>query len=307
MTSSFRTSKSLLIPAPEGFDFWRTARSHGWCALPPFSHDPEARSLTRIASLAGGRTARWTARAQDHAIALDVEYSRNIDPPTREEILAQLNTCLRLDEDFAPFHREARRHPRYRWIAAAGAGRMLRAPTMFEDAVKMICTTNCTWEMTTLMVTNLVRNAGSPHDNESHAFPSPAAVAGLTESFLRKHVKAGYRSPYVLELAERVASGSLDIESWRSSPLPTGELFKAMRAVKGIGPYAAGNLLKLVGRYDELGLDSWVRAQYFELRRKGRKVRDATIMREYEQYGKWRGLFFWLEMTRQWHQDKFRL
>jgi len=30
-------------------------------------------------------------------------------------------------------------------------------------------------------------------------------------------------------------------------------------------PYAAGNLLKLIGRYDYLGLDSWVRAQWTRL------------------------------------------
>ena len=87
-----------------------------------------------------------------------------------------------------------------------------------------------------------------------HAFPSPADVAGLTESFLRKQVKSGYRAPYILSLAERVASGDLDIESWRSlSTLPTAALFDEMRTVKGIGPYAAGNLLKLTGRYDYLG------------------------------------------------------
>jgi hypothetical protein len=78
-----------------------------------------------------------------------------------------------------------------------------------------------------------------------------------------------------------------------------------MLKVKGIGPYAAGNLLKLVGRYDELGLDSWVRTQYARLHTRGRKVSDARITRHYKRYGTWRGLFFWLEMTRYWHDEKF--
>jgi hypothetical protein len=80
-----------------------------------------------------------------------------------------------------------------------------------------------------------------------------------------------------------------------------------MRTVKGIGPYAAGNILKLTGRYDYLGLDSWVRTQYAGLRRGGRRVKDSTIEKDYTQFGRWRGLFFWLEMTRTWHGDKFRL
>lgn len=157
------------------------------------------------------------------------------------------------------------------------------------------------------MVTNLVAHLGEGMSKTLHSFPTPSAIAASSEKYLRKKIKSGYRSPYLMELAERVASKELDIEAWRSSDLPTDELFIQMRAVKGIGPYAAGNIMKLIGRYDYLGLDSWVRAKYYELHRKGRKVKDSTIEKHYEPYGKWRGLIFWLEMTRYWHDEKFRL
>jgi 3-methyladenine DNA glycosylase/8-oxoguanine DNA glycosylase len=111
----------------------------------------------------------------------------------------------------------------------------------------------------------------------------------------------------LLELAERVAAKQLDLEAWRVSSLSTEELFEEMRGIKGVGAYAAGNLLKLVGRYDYLGLDSWVRSQYYKLYHGGRKVKDSTIERRYAPYGRWRGLFFWLEMTRYWHDSKFTL
>ena len=305
MTFSSRSSEVLAIPFPPRFDFWRTVYSHGWCALPPFSVDPVARTLTRVHAAGDGTTARWTLRRNGRSISAEVEPGGTGVPPPG--VMAEIRTCLRLDEDFSSFHRMARSYPRYRWIAACGAGRLLRAPTMFEDTVKMICTTNCTWGLTTLMVGNLVRSTGRRHDDEHHAFPTPDAIAALSEAYLRKEIKAGYRSPFILLLATQVAAGYLDIESWRTSPLPTDELFREMRNVKGIGPYAAGNLLKLAGRYDELGLDSWVRSKYFELRRGGRKVKDVTIERDYASYGEWRGLFLWLEMTRNWHQDKFRL
>jgi N-glycosylase/DNA lyase len=244
--------------------------------------------------------------AGGRGVRVRATWSRVPDAGTRADLIGQIRTCLRMDEDLSEFHRETRRHPRYRWIAACGAGRMLRSPDMFEDALKMICTTNCTWTLTTLMVSNLVASAGKRHGDAGRTFPSAAAVAGMTESFLRKHVKSGYRSPYILALAERVASGRLDIESWRSSNLSTPALFDEMKTVKGIGPYAAGNLLKLTGRYDYLALDSWVRAKYYELHRSGRRVKDSTIEKDYEEFGRWRGLFFWLEMTRAWHGDKFR-
>jgi 3-methyladenine DNA glycosylase/8-oxoguanine DNA glycosylase len=307
MRSSSASSEAFSLTSPAGFDFWRTAFSHGWCALPPFSHDPDRRGLSRVFTLPGGLIASCTMSAGGRGVRVRAAWSRDPDAGARSDLIGQIRTCLRMDEDFTEFHSEARRHPRYRWIAACGAGRMLRSPSVFEDALKMICTTNCTWGLTTLMVSNLVASGGGRAGESGTAFPSPASVAGMTESFLRKQVKAGYRSPFILALAERVASGDLDIESWRSSPLPTPALFEEMKTVKGIGPYAAGNLLKLTGRYDYLGLDSWVRAKYSELRRRGRRVKDSTIEKEYEEFGKWRGLFFWLEMTREWHGDKFRL
>lgn len=296
----------LKIAVPEGFHFWRTVFSHGWCALPPFSHDPTGKTLSRVFTLRGGRIAAVTLEGVNGPVVARVEGGNAFDGRALEDLRAQIATCLRLDEDFSGFYREARRYPRYRWIPGSGSGRMLRAPTMFEDAVKMICTTNCTWELTTLMVTNLVQSTGTRLDAARSSFPAPDAIAGLTEKFLRKEVKAGYRSPFLLEFAEKAASGAINPESWRTSPLATPDLFKEMRTVKGIGPYAAGNLLKLAGRYDELGLDSWVRSRYYELRRGGRRVKDSTIERDYAAFGRWRGLFIWLEMTRDWHNEKFQ-
>jgi N-glycosylase/DNA lyase len=175
---------------------------------------------------------------------------------------------------------------------------------MFEDAVKMICTTNCTWNLTVIMVRALVERFGISC-GDATAFPDPAAMAAATEGEMRRWCSTGYRARALIELAVRVSTGELDIERWRISGETTESLFEEMCGVRGIGPYAAGNLLKLVGRYDYLGLDSWVRKQYALLHTRGRQVKDTTIERRYARFGRWRGLLFWLEMTRDWHDDKF--
>ena len=87
--------------------------------------------------------------------------------------------------------------------------------------------------------------------------------------------------------------------------LQQNALFKELRSIKGVGAYSAGNILKLLGRYDYLGLDSWSRSKYYELYHQGRTVSDRTIERRYIQFGKWRGLFFWLEMTKHWYDHEF--
>jgi 3-methyladenine DNA glycosylase/8-oxoguanine DNA glycosylase len=293
------------ISTPRSFNFTRTALSHGWYGLVPFSYDKATRRLHRTIQIDDGVIVHCIMTGKDHSIDVEIAGSSSLNKRQYDEVKTALRTCLRLDEDFDEFHAEAKRHSTFRWIARAGAGRMLRSPSVFEDVVKMICTTNCTWALTTIMVTNLVQKFGNRFDGNTWAFPSPGVIAGSSERVLRKEIKAGYRSPYLLELAERVASGKLNLEAWKESSLSTDELFKEMRSVKGIGPYAAGNVMKLIGRYDYLGLDSWVRAKYYELHHNNRKVKDSTIERHYRPYGKWRGLFFWLEMTRSWHNDKF--
>ena len=232
-----------------------------------------------------------------------VRPGRTLDARARLALSSAVRTCLRLDEDFSEFYAKAKKSGEYRWVHALGAGRMLRSPSVFEDVVKMICTTNCSWSLTEAMTANLCRTLGERVGDDEYAFPSPESIVASSESFLRSKVRSGYRSPYLLELSRNVADGKIDLESWRSSALSTEELFREMRSVKGVGPYAAGNILKLVGRYDYLGIDSWCRKQYADLFHGGRRVTDRTIERRYPASESWRGLFFWMDMTKRWYYD----
>jgi N-glycosylase/DNA lyase len=157
------------------------------------------------------------------------------------------------------------------------------------------------------MVTGLVRGLGRAGRDGRHSFPTPEAMALAPEKFYRDVVRAGYRAPYLKELAERVASGDLDVESWLTSELSTDELRREMKRVKGVGDYAAENLLKLVGRYDCLALDSWVRAKFARTRNPGgarRASDDAKIARYYSRFKHWRGLALWCDMTRDWLDEE---
>ncbi len=299
------TNTVLEIATNRQFGFWQTVNSHGWCTLAPFEVDRNEQCLARILELRDGLLVKFSLRQRPSKLIVELTSGRQMSKAEKNEVRQQLGGCLRLGEDFSEFYREARRCPHYRWIARQGAGRLLRAPTVFEDVVKMICTTNCSWALTESMVKNLVRELGRPFDDGVRSFPSPQIMAQVTEKYLRTHIRTGYRSPYLLELATRIAEGRLKIEHWRSSALPSEELFEEVKSVKGMGDYAAGNILKLLGRYDYLGLDSWVRSKFYELHKKGRRVSDAVIEKHYSSLGKWRGLFFWLEMTRHWYDHKF--
>ena len=169
----------------------------------------------------------------------------------------------------------------------------------------MICTTNCSWALTDVMVKALTKKLGTHLRGNLYAFPNPDSIAEVSESFLRKEIRCGYRAPYLLELSRRVVAGELSPEQWRNSAATTEELFDKVRSIKGVGEYAAANILKLLGRYDFLGLDSWCRSKFFEIYRKGRKVSDATIERHYARFGKWKGLFLWMDVTKDWYDKEF--
>lgn len=288
----------ISIATSPTFNFKRTIISHGWCELLPFAIDREQWILTRTLDL--GETPPVTVSISATKRALRINSPRTVGKQATAKIVAQVRHMLRLDDDMKLFYLTMKSHPEFAWVSDQGAGRMLRSPTVFEDLVKMICTTNCSWALTEKMVTGLVENLGRKSTGGHRTFPTPEAMALMPEKFYVNEVRAGYRAGYLKELADRVASGSLNIENWLTSELSTTELLKEMKGVKGVGDYAAENVLKLIGRYDGLALDSWVRSKFGAVRNNGRKASDKKIARYYAGFKEWRGLALWCDMTRDW-------
>jgi N-glycosylase/DNA lyase len=211
---------------------------------------------------------------------------------------------LRLDEDLSTFYSLAADDSALAW-AAGGAGRMMRSPTVFEDVVKTICTTNCTWSATERMVGALVRELGRPATGapEQRAFPTPQATAEAGEPFFRDVAKAGYRGPYLRALASDVAEGRLDLEALNDPELPDAEVSERLLALAGVGPYAMAHMMMLLGRYRPLILDSWTRPTYRRLSGRPR-VTDKGIERAFRRYREFAGLAFWLTLTESWVAPK---
>jgi 3-methyladenine DNA glycosylase/8-oxoguanine DNA glycosylase len=286
------------IPTPPRFSFKRTAVSHGWYDLPPFNLNQRNWTLTRVIDLGGSRPVTVAIKGGKQAVKVNI--ARAVGKRAVEKITRDVRHMLRLDEEMSNFYDAVAGDPDFSWIASSGAGRLLRAPTVFEDLVKMICTTNCSWALTRKMVDGLINALGRASNDGGRAFPTPEAMSQMPEKFYRDEVRAGYRSPYLKELAERVAGGDLDVQGWLRSELSTEDLKREIKRVKGVGDYAAENMLKLVGRYDGLALDSWVRGKFARTRNGARAASDKKIARYYSRFGEWRGLALWCDMTRDW-------
>jgi 3-methyladenine DNA glycosylase/8-oxoguanine DNA glycosylase len=216
-----------------------------------------------------------------------------------------VRAVFRLDDDLAGARAALAAAPELRRLVEAGGGRLLRAPTVFEDVAKMLCTINCSWSLTRLMVGRLVASAGPVGSGGARAFPTARGLADRPVSFFRDVMRAGYRAPFFVELAARVAGGDLDLEVLRDPAVPADAAYERLRSIKGIGPYAADNLMRLLGHHDLLGLDSWCRARYLKLYPRTRKQGlDGAIARRYRAFTPYRGLAMWLDLTRRWHEPQ---
>ena len=300
------TMRRLTLPLPESFNFVRTVQSHGWFDLPPFSWDAKRSRLTRTLLLPGAGPAvaeiQFVAKDPGRSIAATITALRPIERTDTASAARAIAHMFRLNEDLESFYRRADEvaRPDLKWAAGRGAGRLLRSPDAFEDLVKMICTTNCTWALTRVMVSALVERGGAEGPGGARLFPGAEAMAGRPERFYRDVVRAGYRGAFLRSLARRVARGELDPAAWNDVSRPTAEIREEILSVDGAGRYVADNMLKLLGRYDGLGIDSWCRRKYSEMYHGGRAVGDPRIARFYEPFGTYRGLALWCDITRDW-------
>jgi len=293
-------------------DLRRTLASHGVASLPPNDLDEERFERLEMTFPVRGSRPRRVVIGPGKAGHLRVEVlGRPPGDATAESLSVAVREALNLDVDLSPFYELAADDPELAWVIS-GAGRMVRSPTVFEEVVKTVCTTNCSWALTTKMVTALVEHlgepaAGAPKEGwRGRAFPTPEAMAAADERFYREVVRAGYRAPYLRTLARMVVAGDVDLDALgRSTPdeLSDDEVEETLVALPGVGPYAAAHIGLMLGRYSRLILDSWTRPTYGRLRGSRRPVADASIVRRFRRYGRFAGLAFWCYLTKDWIED----
>ena len=283
---------TIILTQPKSFSLPAVVRSHGWIQMTPFSETSD-HGLSYIIRLNTAKVLRFEVHTLGDMLRVD-----STDLLTNDEefeLSRHVTWMLDLDQDFTEFYALARQEPKLARMVDRKAGRVLRSPSLFEDVIRTILTTNTLWKHTLRMCHELTTRYGdpSPCEPELHAFPTAQRLAQVDEPTLREECRMGYRAPYVNELAKRVASGELNLEELNNSPLPTLELRKELMTIKGVGGYAAANLLMLLGRYDYVPVDSWaltiVSKEFFA----GDKITPKQVLETFAPWGKWQGLVYW--------------
>lgn len=275
------------------FSLTDVVRSHGWVQLAPFGWEGATGILSFIDALPSGPIAKYQISATE--IGVHVSVIGDLTGQERTEIGARVSWMLSAEQDLSGFYQAASDEPKLQHAVTNAQGRILRSATVFEDVLKTMLTTNTAWSGTIRMVNTLLDLYGEPlgKDVTALAFPTPDILAKSSEAELREQARLGYRAPYVLELARSVDSGDLELEAYKHTTLTTEELRKQLLAIKGIGQYAAANLLMLLGRYDYVPIDSWalktVSGEWFN----GEPVNKEQVEEVFQRWGEWKGLVYW--------------
>jgi len=202
---------------------------------------------------------------------LRIEADRALSTEEWGQATRLISRMLRLDEDAAlvrSFHaldprwkrsRAATFHPG-RSASGPGRGRLMRSPTLFEDVIKTVTSCNVTWPSTITMNRRLCEVLGEVSPSGAHAFPSARKLARTRAASLRARCSVGYRDARIVELARLFtlapAHGGIDVEWYENPRTSDQDVFDALLKLPGIGPYAAANVMQLLGRYARLPLDT---------------------------------------------------
>ena len=282
--------RRIKLNVPPRFDLGAVVRAHGWWNLPPFRWDEAAGVIATAAEI--DETPTDLSLSQPSPRRILVEWT---GPAAETAVVAVARRMLMLDSDLAEFQRRCERPRRLRHVAKKGLGRLLRSPTLWEDVVKVLCTTNVNWGGTRGMSERLVKAFGARTPLGHRTFPSPARLARRRPATLASRARLGYRAGALSTMARAIVAGKLDLAAWGDPAPATEDLLADILAIKGLGPYAAASILALVERYDFLPVDSVFMNHVTNTHFKGQRPTRAAAERVYRSWGRWKYLAYWFE------------
>ncbi len=278
---------TLTIKTPGDYLLRRDLCSYGYFLLAPNLWNPGDLSLTRPLDLDGGLAVFEISQPTNNRggpirALCDRKLSRAEQYEARALIVRMLNLE---DAGVREFHKLDQRWKR------SGRARLFRSPTFFEDVIKTVTSCNVTWPSTMNMNVRLCEVVNP-------AFPRASQLARRKPATLRARCSVGYRDQRIVDIAKLFVSGAVDPAWFEDPATPDEDALATLLEMPGVGPYAAANIMQLLGRYAHVALDT-------ESLRHARTVLgwkgdDAPLMKQlkkhYERYADHRFRSYWFEL-----------
>jgi len=276
----------LTLPVPRDFRLQRAVCSYGYFILAPNRWVGETKTLHRPMHV-GGRVAQIAISQRGRTLVMrsDLALSRLEAASVKQ----QVSRMLRVHDDMTPWYALCPEAAKIKY------GRLFRSPSFFEDVVKTITGCNVAWPNTVRMNALLCEHFG-----DAGAFPTPGRLAREKPAVVQAKAKVGYRAERIVRFARDVDSGDINPAWFEHPSRTTDELYDALRRIHGIGDYAAGNVLMLLGRYDRVAIDSETYRHFRQLHglKKSKKLAalDRRIRKHYAAFAPYAFLAYWFEL-----------
>lgn len=283
-------STTLSFDTPEHYDLYMTCHAHGWKNLSPFRWDENERTL-HFAVFIDQIPADFFAIQSEDKICVTLKTAGQLDNQCLQDARVIVHRSLGLGIETIPLLEKAKKvGPEYAKIVKMGAGRLLRSPTLWEDAAKTLFTTNCTWLLTKKMCEAFCSEVFSKAaPSGAYPFPTPEKISHYSIKELNKSAPVGYRAEYLLSLAKHFVQDPF-LKNIENNGYSYNSADAIVRKLRGFGDYATAHMLLLTGYYDEVPIDTVV-VSYLKKNHRVRKPQ-SFINRTYRKWGKykWWGL-----------------
>lgn len=167
----------------------------------------------------------------------------------------------------------------------AGRGIRLLHQDLWETLVSFIISANNNIPRIQKIIEKLCRLYGDEieFDGEKYyGFPAPETLAGLSLSELSE-IRAGFRDKYILDAAQKVASGEVDLE--KIKVMSDADAKKELMKIKGVGKKVADCILLFsLQRYKTFPKDVWIKRIMQEEYGVNEKEIDAFVSEKFGNY-----------------------
>lgn len=213
-----------------------------------------------------GQCFRWTAQedgsycgvVRGRAARAALSGGRLILSGAREEDRMMWAEYFDLPRDYAAVRRRlSALHPVMAQAAQYAPGIRILRQEPFEALISFIISQNNNIKRIAGIIARLCEQFGEPIGVGQYAFPAAGRLAALSPDDLAP-IRAGFRHRYIVDAAQKVADGTIDLELIRL--MPYDEARAALMRITGVGVKVADCVL-LYGlhRLESFPLDVWMK------------------------------------------------
>lgn len=163
-----------------------------------------------------------------------------------------------LERDYKEIERIIAGDPRLAVCLPGATGIRVFNQEPFEALISFIISANNNIKRISGIIDRLCALCGEKLDfegTEMYSFPTPEAISALSVDRLTA-IGAGYRAPYIIESARKIADG-YDLEKLRAMSLEAAR--KELLSFKGVGPKVCDCILLFsLGHTDAFPIDVWI-------------------------------------------------